>query len=43
MTRSFANGNGDSQPGPFIPLWLRLLPEYAEARAAQASIWTVMA
>jgi hypothetical protein len=43
MNKSFANGNGDSQPGPGIPLWLRHNLEYAEWRAAQYSSWTVMA
>ena len=35
-TKSFANGNGDSQPVPdAVPLWLRHQPELAMARASQ--------
>ena len=41
--KSFANGNGECQNGPSVPLWLRHLQEYALAREAAYSIWTVMA
>jgi hypothetical protein len=42
VSKSFANGNGDSNSGPDVmPLWLRRNVEYAMARAAQYSSWTV--
>lgn len=41
--KSFANGNGESQSGPGVPLWLRRNLEYAMAREAEYSRWTVQA
>lgn len=43
MSRSFANGNGETEAGNVTPLWLRRNWEYAEVRAWQYSFWTVQA